>query len=501
MIRFPDHIPTRYLLGAAGLLLIIIPYSMWLPRYTTSDPSYCLKCHGEDGGLPNRGIASTIHPGYDKVSCVDCHAKPGHVVYEGYVQGFAAEIERVSPNCMSCHQDILTKNDIEGFKYNVDKIGIPHKLHLDMGASCTDCHANIVHDLHEKPTFRPRMEFCSQCHATTIEPCAKCHIEKIPSGPIPLAPPAGVVGDGKTLYDRNCASCHGSKGNGVAKVNLLSKELFETYDVVTLREVTLKGHRMMPTFSADKGGFLTTDEVRAIIAHLKLSTAGIQPSGQALYDNYCAVCHGTTGDKMPTVNLSQPKIAQRLKTDGIIKVIRVGKKGMMAFDKPHGGPLAFESIASIAKYVKSLSEPKVPVTAEIDGAPLYQEHCASCHGAKGKDVETANLASGDHLKRIGDDRFIKTTANGTDVMPGFGKKAGGELSDDQINAILNHLKSKAGIVVEDKTAMGKAPAIPHEVSEDMEDCLECHGSDGMKPVPANHLGRTVKTCRTCHKAQ
>jgi nitrate/TMAO reductase-like tetraheme cytochrome c subunit len=45
------------------------------------------------------------------------------------------------------------------------------------------------------------------------------------------------------------------------------------------------------------------------------------------------------------------------------------------------------------------------------------------------------------------------------------------------------------------------PAIPHELAG-RDNCLVCHSPDGgMKPAPANHAGRTVDTCQTCHKPQ
>lgn len=504
MIRFPDHIPTKYIIGVAGFLLIAIPYSIWLPRHTTSDAEYCLKCHGEYGGLPNRGINSKVHPTYDEVSCVDCHSKPGQIVYEGYVKGFMAEVERVSPNCIRCHEDILTKNDVEDFKYNVDQIGIPHRLHVDMGASCTDCHANVAHDLTDNPTNRPQMEYCSQCHATTIEPCAKCHIDKIPPGPIPLAPPAGLVGDGKALYNRNCSSCHGAEGSSVKDVNLRSKELYREYDVKSLRQMTLEGHQNMPSFAAARGGMLTDDEVRAIIAHLKLSTAGVQANGQALFDNYCGVCHGTEGDKMPTVDLSSPETTQKLSNERIIKAIRVGKEGMPAFGKPHGGLLPFESIVTLAKYTRTLSAVEPEIGLAADGFTLYRTHCADCHGEEGNDVEGTNLGSADYLERLGDENLLRATADGTEAMPPYGEEAGGELTNEEIRSIIRFLKSQAGIAVvaeERKTPMTRAPEIPHEISEDMEDCMECHSKDGIMPVPKDHFGRSVKACKTCHSPE
>src|SRR3989304_4602089 len=63
-----------------------------LARYPPSDPSYCLPCHAA-GDTPDRGVRSLVHPDFKEVGCVDCHARPEQVVFEGYVKGFMAEPE------------------------------------------------------------------------------------------------------------------------------------------------------------------------------------------------------------------------------------------------------------------------------------------------------------------------------------------------------------------------------------------------------------------------
>ncbi|MBP1622778.1 MAG: cytochrome c family protein [Acidobacteria bacterium] len=43
-----------------------------------------------------------------------------------------------------------------------------------------------------------------------------------------------------------------------------------------------------------------------------------------------------------------------------------------------------------------------------------------------------------------------------------------------------------------------APLIPHPIAG-QEQCYACHGKSGMKPVPSNHEGRPVESCRICHR--
>jgi hypothetical protein len=42
------------------------------------------------------------------------------------------------------------------------------------------------------------------------------------------------------------------------------------------------------------------------------------------------------------------------------------------------------------------------------------------------------------------------------------------------------------------------PPIPHALT-DHDDCLTCHGDDGIKPSPADHAGRSGDTCLGCHQ--
>ena len=49
-----------------------------------------------------------------------------------------------------------------------------------------------------------------------------------------------------------------------------------------------------------------------------------------------------------------------------------------------------------------------------------------------------------------------------------------------------------------KAAVVSAPHIPH-TTVGLEQCSQCHNRSGMKPVPSNHEGRPIESCRICHK--
>ena len=176
----PSPRPWMLLFLPLLALLAVLP-AVALARYTTANSQFCLSCHGV-GDTPNRAVRSLVHPGYAQVGCVDCHAKPGQIVYEGYVHGFGAEPERVAPACESCHPEMRGRNDQTGFSHNFANIRITHQQHLDRGATCVTCHSNVAHDLRTPSTNRPRMDYCYSCHATN-DSCGKCHLSGPPAGP------------------------------------------------------------------------------------------------------------------------------------------------------------------------------------------------------------------------------------------------------------------------------------------------------------------------------
>ncbi|MCL5773273.1 MAG: hypothetical protein M1536_02700 [Firmicutes bacterium] len=178
------------ILGGGMMAIFAVVFFAQLEHYTTSRPEFCLKCHSRQGHILFDRLSS-VHP---KIECNQCHGKYGEVIP---VSGYRAEGDRINPNCVRCHQDIANGGEPK-FKYNVMKIKIPHKFHIqDVGAKCVDCHYSIMHDRVEPPTNRPHMEACyATCHQGE-EQCMKCHTE----GTI-VPPKAGK------LTKTECSTCH-----------------------------------------------------------------------------------------------------------------------------------------------------------------------------------------------------------------------------------------------------------------------------------------------------
>ena len=203
--------PVWVLVGIGVLIVAMLPM-VGLAHYTTTQPRFCLTCHGT-GETADVGQPSAIHPDYGQVGCLDCHAEGGgHFVTDGYKNGFMAEPSRVTSNCVRCHEGMRDKADTVGFKYNVDNINFPHNKHIAFGAQCADCHRNIAHDLNLKPTNRPRMAYCFQCHPST-DACTKCHPGGPPAEKTTIPPPARLpqtpsADAAQATFEVKCSKCH-----------------------------------------------------------------------------------------------------------------------------------------------------------------------------------------------------------------------------------------------------------------------------------------------------
>jgi cytochrome c oxidase cbb3-type subunit 3 len=115
------------------------------------------------------------------------------------------------------------------------------------------------------------------------------------------------------------------------------------------------------------------------------------------------------------------------------------------------------------------------VLAAHDGARLYTQHCAACHGAEGTGGVGVPLSLPDFQATVDDDYLRRTIRFGRPgrVMPGFA-----QLSDAEVNAMVGHIRGWA-----------KSPAatpVPKTAGGDVargeklygQHCAACHGANG-----------------------
>jgi mono/diheme cytochrome c family protein len=181
--------------------------------------------------------------------------------------------------------------------------------------------------------------------------------------------------------------------------------------------------------------------------------------GAWLYTQHCHRCH---------LSYEEGRMGRSLGEETVERNIRQGKVGtsMPAFDRRQGGELRFREIEAILAYIQAwemLGEPPAlpealfvaptPDPAELltikplavapvsgdpqQGARLYVQHCASCHGLYGEGGVGSRLAKA--WPSLRPDLLIwSTIANGVpgSLMPAWEEKQDGLLSEQEINDLV-----------------------------------------------------------------
>lgn len=196
-------------------------------------------------------------------------------------------------------------------------------------------------------------------------------------------------------------------------------------------------------------------DVRAIVVVWGLfwsAWASAAPRGEVLYQRYCALCHGEdrqghAADHAPS--LVSPELMAG-EPGFLMAAIRNGRPGtpMAAFGKDQGGPLSADDQHLLFHWlvekagVEHVHREDVPSTGEATrGAPVYAEHCASCHGAQGEGVTGTALANPVFLATASDGflRHTVTAGRTGTPMPSFAET----LSSQAIEDVVAFLRSRA----------------------------------------------------------
>jgi cytochrome c oxidase cbb3-type subunit 3 len=198
------------------------------------------------------------------------------------------------------------------------------------------------------------------------------------------APRPEAVLDFHTLYGANCQACHGVGGHGGPAMELGNPEYQALVDDATLRKWISGGMpgTEMPAFARSAGGFLTDQQIGAIIAGMRKEWArpnafgGATPPayaqgpdgdlkrGQATYQARCASCHQNPAREQVT---SAAYLS--LVSDQVLRTIIVaGRRDIGQPDwrlQGAGGPLSGQDVTDIVTYLGSLRNPAAVSAAAI----------------------------------------------------------------------------------------------------------------------------------------
>lgn len=171
------------------------------------------------------------------------------------------------------------------------------------------------------------------------------------------------------------------------------------------------------------------------------------------YQRYCALCHGD--DRQGHVNDHAPSLRSKTLLESgfpyvIGEAIAYGRPGtpMGGYITDVGGPLAKQEIRELVMWLREeanaapLPQSESAVAGNADsGAPLYAQHCASCHGAEGQGGTGTALGNAAMLAITPDGFLRHAVAKGRDGTPMAAFE--GTLTDTQIDDVVAFLRSRA----------------------------------------------------------
>jgi len=119
-----------------------------------------------------------------------------------------------------------------------------------------------------------------------------------------------------------------------------------------------------------------------------------------------------------------------------------------------------------------------------DFATLYKQNCAGCHGENGINGVAISLANPIYLKVAGEAKVRQVITNGVagKLMPPFGTSAGGALTDQQINSLVEGMskqwtRSDVPATLPPYSAASKGDSTQGQQAF-TKFCARCHKTDG-----------------------
>lgn len=166
----------KKLLIIIGVLTALILVSIGGIK-ATSTAGFCTNCH-----FMNPAVDTWYASSHKSVNCLSCHADDSITgIVKAKVNGLKEVALTVSGNvpaqlksevnnqrCLPCHEKPESKKE--------SQLNFNHQFHLTTGASCTTCHARVVHTRPEEKKLDKKV--CLECHQKTkgpVDDCASCH--------------------------------------------------------------------------------------------------------------------------------------------------------------------------------------------------------------------------------------------------------------------------------------------------------------------------------------
>src|SRR6185503_16726434 len=182
--------------------------------------------------------------------------------------------------------------------------------------------------------------------------------------------------DFNQLYQENCAGCHGADGRRGAAQALNDSLYLSFVSDAALQQVIAVGRSgtNMPAFSQQAGGSLTDKQIELLVTGIRSKWAGPDefklqeiPSytvnhasdpmkGVAVYQTYCASCHGAQGTGGSAGSIVDPNFLAMVSDQGLRTTVVVGRADL---GKPDwrsnlpGHPMSAQEIDDVVAWLIS----------------------------------------------------------------------------------------------------------------------------------------------------
>jgi mono/diheme cytochrome c family protein/rhodanese-related sulfurtransferase len=191
------------------------------------------------------------------------------------------------------------------------------------------------------------------------------------------------VENGRAIYGRLCATCHGVWGNGYVADNapsLRSPTFLASATDAFLQAAILRGRpgTAMGAYGRVTGGPLGPAEASDVIAFLRAggpplealpppARAGDATRGHDVYEKNCQRCHGTKTQRVSAVHLANPVLLATASDAFLRRAVETGRPPTSMV--PWKGALTPEQIDDVVAYVRSMAVPPPPLPPAAPALP------------------------------------------------------------------------------------------------------------------------------------
>lgn len=260
---------------------------------------------------------------------------------------------------------------------------------------------------------------------------------------------------GQALFVEQCASCHGEFGEGGANparpgsiiTPISSTGFLNTFTDDTLFNIIANGlpDRGMAAFSQDNGGPIDDRRIEQIVAYVRSWEASppvvaayvpppiTEPNGAALFTSVCAPCHGLYGEGGAGPTLASVDFSQRFPVEEVHADTIENADDLSQHVWERMSTLTGAQLDAVLNYTYSLSPSGAPAVLapsaaqgdSINGAVVFTDWCANCHGTDGTTVVGRNalvIVDPAYLAGVTEEHLVEVISAGfppPDEMPEF----------------------------------------------------------------------------------